>query len=137
MRACGGLNPPRGEDTITSQDKATDLANAIIEKKAQEVVLLDVTNLVDYVDCFLLATGTSSPHLDAMTDEVQRVAKALGLELLGVEGRGSGTWVLLDYGDLLIHLFSSEGRGFYDLDGLWCDAERTELTDDCSAFATA
>ncbi len=137
MRTTGGTVPSRGDTTITPHDKATELATAIIDKKAQEVVLLDVTELVDYVDCFLLATGNSPPHLDAMTDEVQRVAKEIGLELIGVEGRGSGTWVLLDYGDLLVQLFSREGRGFYDLDGLWCDAERTELTDDCSEFATA
>ena len=104
------------------------MAEALLDKKAQDVVLLDVTKLVDYVDGFLIATGTSQPHLDALTDAVTRAAPEVGFTTLGVEGRGGKSWVLIDCGDVLVHLFSREARGFYDLDGLWCDAPRTELS---------
>ncbi len=115
------------EDTaIPTDDKATKLADAILEKKGEDVVLLDVSELVGYADCFVIATGSSAPHLEAMTDAVVRAAVATGARPAGVEGRGGKAWVLIDCGDVLVHLFSHEARGFYDLDGLWCDAPREE-----------
>ena len=123
------------DSTISPLLKAHSLAQALLDKKAQEVVLLDVTELVDYVDGFLIATGTSQPHLDALTDAASRAAKEAGLTVLGIAGRGGQSWVLIDCGDVLVHLFSREARGFYDLDALWCDAERTEF--DAEASATA
>lgn len=114
------------EQTISPQEKATVLASAIHDKKGEEIAILDVKELVDYVDYFVIATGTSQPHLDAMTDAVARTGERT-LRPLGVEGRGSASWVLLDFGDVLVHLFSAQSRGFYDLDELWCDAPRVEL----------
>jgi ribosome-associated protein len=127
---------PHEEDTtISPLQKAQSLAQALLDKKAQDVVLLDVTELVDYVDGFLVATATSQPHLDALTDAVSRAAQELEMRVLGVEGRGTKSWILIDIGDVLVHLFSAEARGFYDLDGLWCDASRTEFTPEESATA--
>ena len=123
------------DSAISPLQKATMLAQALLDKKAQDVVLLDVTQLVDYVDGFLIATGTSQPHLDALTSTVTRAATDVGLTTLGVEGRGGKSWVLVDCGDVLIHLFSGEARGFYDLEGLWCDAARTEFDPEESATA--
>ena len=123
------------DSAISPLMKATMLAQALLDKKAQDVVLLDVTQLVDYVDGLLIATGTSQPHLDALTDTVTRAAADVGLTTLGVEGRGGKSWVLVDCGDVLIHLFSGEARGFYDLEGLWCDAARTEFDPEESATA--
>jgi len=126
----------REEDsTISPLQKAHNLAQALLEKKAQDVILLDVTQLVDYVDGFLIATATSQPHLDALTDAVSRAATEVEMSLLGVEGRGTKSWILIDLGDVLVHLFSQEARGFYDLDGLWCDATRTEFSSEESATA--
>jgi ribosome-associated protein len=119
---------PEEDTTISPLQKAHSLAQALLDKKAQDVVLLDVTQLVDYVDGFLIATATSQPHLDALTDAVTRSAQELEMRVLGVEGRGTKSWILIDIGDVLVHLFSGEARGFYDLDGLWCDAARTEFS---------
>ena len=127
--------PPQEDTTISPLQKANMLAQALLDKKAQDVVLLDVTQLVDYVDGFLIATGTNQPHLDALTQTTTRAASEVGLATLGVEGRGTGNWVLIDCGDILVHLFSQEARGFYDLDTLWCDAGRTEFDSEDSATA--
>ena len=91
-----------------------------------------MSELVGYADSFVIATGTSAPHLEAMTDAVVRAAAQADARPAGVEGRGGKSWVLIDCGDVLVHLFSAEARGFYDLDGLWCDAPREELSTDAS-----
>lgn len=125
-------DPGREENTIPTDNKANLLANAILEKKGTDVVLLHVSELVGYADSFVIATGTSAPHLEAMTDAVVRAAAQADARPAGVEGRGGKSWVLIDCGDVLVHLFSAEARGFYDLDGLWCDAPREELSTDAS-----
>jgi len=117
------------EPAIVTETKASILADAILEKKGEEVVLLEVTKLLDFADTFILATGTSPPHLDAMSEAVQIAGKAAGFTSMGVEGSQRSNWILIDFGDVVVHLFSREGRGVFDLDGLWCDAPRTELTD--------
>lgn len=132
-RSGRGTNPEREEIAIPTDNKATLLAEAILEKKGEDVVLLHVSELVGYADCFVIATGTSSRHLEAMTDAVVRAAAEADARPAGVEGRGGQSWVLIDCGDVLVHLFSVEARGFYDLDGLWCDAPREELSADASA----
>lgn len=103
------------------------LAEAILRKKGEDVVLLDVSDLVDYTDQFVIATGTSPPHLQAMIAELDEAASRAGLKRTGVEGGSASNWVLVDYGDVVVHLFLRESRGFYDLDGLWSDAGRVEL----------
>lgn len=120
----------REEPVISKEDKATILANAILEKKGEEIVLLEVTKLLDFADTFILATGSSPPHLDAMSDAVLAAGKAAGFKSMGVEGSQRSSWILIDFGDVVVHLFSKEGRGVFDLDGLWCDAPRTELNDE-------
>ncbi len=108
-----------------------------MDKKGEEVVLLEVGHLVSYAERFLLATAHSPPHLDALQEAVLEAGRAVGIRPLGVEGSKRGSWILIDYGDVVVHLFSREGRGFYDLDGLWCDAPRTELTDDLPGASPA
>ena len=127
----------RQEATISPLHKATLLAQALVDKKGQDVLLLDVTQVVDYVDLVLVATGTSQPHLDAMTDALHRTGVESGFRHSGMEGRGSNSWVLVDFGDVVVHLFSRESRGFYDLEDLWSDAPRTEFGDESDELATA
>jgi len=127
----------RREADISPLQKATLLAHALVDRKGQDVVLLDVTHLVDYVDYFLLATGTSQPHLDAMTEALQRAGAEGDFRHSGMEGRGSNSWVLVDFGDVVVHLFSVDSRGFYNLEDLWCDAPRTEFGDESGELATA
>jgi ribosome-associated protein len=129
---------PRGaclpEDRTISQDSieqlAQDLAKAALEKKAQDVVILDLRGLVDFADFFVLATATNARQVRAIVESVRGAARLdHGVTSSGVEGQGSGRWVLADFGDIILHVFDRDMRGFYDLDGLWRDAPRLEVPD--------
>ena len=97
---------------------------AILEKKAESVVVLDVRGLTSIADAFIICSGRSSRQVSAVADHVERFLKQEGIRPLSVEGRKEGHWVLMDYGHVIIHVFYTETRTFYDLEGLWVDAKR-------------
>jgi len=103
------------------------LAAAALEKKALDLVALDVHELTSFADAFLLATGSSDRHVRAVADAVLEAAQQAGGPVLGVEGYEEGRWVLLDLGDVIVHVFQGEARSTYDLDRLWEDAEAIDL----------
>lgn len=95
------------------------------EKKAEDMVLLDLTNLSDVCDFFLILTATNARQLDAVVDAIEeKVRINCNLKPLGREGRAGASWVLLDYGPLVVHAFLPEARDFYRLERLWGDAPR-------------
>ncbi|WP_027882437.1 ribosome silencing factor [Meiothermus rufus] len=96
---------------------------ALEDKKAENVVALDLTGVSDTLDYFVIATGTSQPHLQALERAVREKLEEQGIRARGVEGP-SPRWVLLDYGAVLVHLMSPEAREYYDLEGFWADAKR-------------
>ena len=96
------------------------------QKKAENIVALDLRGVSDTLDYFLIATGTSTPHLEALERAVREGLEEIGVRPESVEGPSS-RWVLLNYGPLLVHLMSPEAREYYDLEGLWADAERVVL----------
>jgi ribosome-associated protein len=98
------------------------IAAAILDKKGEDVVALDVRGLVSFADSFILATGTSDRHVKTLADAVTERARELGLESRGSEGYDDGRWVLIDLGDVVVHLFQREVREHYDLERLWGDA---------------
>jgi ribosome-associated protein len=101
---------------------------AALEKKALEPVLLDVTAESTYTDYILLVSGRSDRHVQAVSDAVQeQLKKRLGKRPIGVEGQRDGQWSLLDFGDLVVHVFYHPVREFYDLEGLWIDAPRVPI----------
>ena len=103
-------------------------AQAIADKKGSDVTLLDVSELVVLTDLFLIATGTSNRHVKSLAEEVEHVLKTtVERRPLRREGEDHGRWVLLDYGDLVIHVFDSETRDYYELERLWGDAPNVEL----------
>jgi len=102
-------------------------AAAIEDKKGLDVVLLDVSRLVVVTDLFLIATGTSARHVKTLVEEVEERLKRVGRRPLRREGTEYGKWVLLDYGDLVVHVFDAETREYYDLERLWGDAPRLEV----------
>ena len=104
--------------------KALDLA---LEKKAVEPVLLDVRELCGYCNYQLIVSGRSDRQVDAISDGVVAGLRDLGLRALGTEGKRSGHWSLLDFGDVVVHVFLHSLREHYDLEGLWNDAPRVEL----------
>jgi ribosome-associated protein len=104
-------------------------AEAIIDKKGDDVALLDVSDLLVVTDVFVIGTGTSSRHVRSLSDDVEHhLREVLDERPLRKEGADYGRWVLLDYGDLIVHLFDAETRDFYDLERLWADAPRLEFT---------
>jgi len=99
-------------------------AEAALAKKAEDVVILDVRGLTSYADYFVLATGTSDRQVMAIADSIQEEMRKAGYRKLGIEGYELGEWVLLDYGDVVAHVFDEDIRRLYDIEGLWAEAPR-------------
>jgi ribosome-associated protein len=97
---------------------------AIRGRKAQQLVILDVGDLTSVADAFLICSGKSNRQVTAIADYVQRDLKEQGRRPIHIEGKKEGHWVLMDYGDVIIHVFYEPLRRFYDLEGLWSDAKR-------------
>ena len=102
-------------------------AYAIFSKKGMDIVLLDVEGLFVLSDVFVIATGTSRPHVQSLAEHVEeRMSQELGIKPLRSEGRAEAEWVLLDFGDVIVHLFQASAREFYGLERLWADAEKVD-----------
>lgn len=100
-------------------------ADAIFSKKGADIVLLDVESQFFLSDVFVIATGTSRPHVQALAEHVEeRLGESHGVKPLRVEGKAEAEWLLLDYGDIIVHLFQSAARDFYSLERLWGDSEK-------------
>ena len=99
----------------------------MLDKKALEVVLLDVRGMTSYADWFVLGSGESERQVGATAEHVRDKLREEGWRTIGTEGFETGHWVLLDYGAVVVHLFSIEVRAFYDLDGLWADAPKEKV----------
>jgi ribosome-associated protein len=107
-----------------ARPRAMLVAQAGLDKKAEDVLVLDVRGLTSYADYFVLMTADSERQAGAIADAVDERLKREGATKVGVEGYESGRWILIDYGDVVAHVFNPEARGFYDLEGLWADAPR-------------
>ncbi len=117
--------PPRVGSTRESSAKLALLAaEAGLEKKASAVEIVDVYGRVDYADFLVLMTGSSDRHVGAIADAVEELLKKHGTLSIATEGRSSASWVLIDFVDIVVHVFQRETRAVYDLDGLWMDASR-------------
>ena len=100
-------------------------ADAIFAKKGLDIVLLDVEETFSLADVFVIASGTSRPHVQSLADHVEeKLREDEGMKPLRREGRSEGEWVLLDFGDVIVHLFQESPREFYALERLWADSER-------------
>jgi ribosome-associated protein len=116
----------------TRQVQATKVAaeaaiEAALDKKALLPVLLDVSSRASYTDFIGIVSGRSDRQVDAIAEHVIRALGALGWRLLGREGNGNGRWTLLDFGDIVLHVFFHPVREFYDIESLWIDAPRVKL----------
>lgn len=100
-----------------------------MDKKAQDVVILDVRGMTSYADYFVIASAETDRQVNAMAENVQVQLKTGegNLRPIGTEGFETGQWVLLDYGEVVAHLFITDLRAHYDLEGLWADASREKL----------
>jgi len=98
-----------------------------LDKKAEEPLILDVRELTSYADFFVVLSGTNERQVVAIAEGIARGLREEGHRHLGMEGADQGRWVLIDYGDFLVHVFHQEQRPIYDLEGLWADARRVEV----------
>ncbi|HOF87259.1 MAG TPA: ribosome silencing factor [Armatimonadota bacterium] len=112
---------------MDSLDVTRFVTTTLMEKKALELVALDLRGLTIIADFFVVATGASAPHLRALVEAVQETAKRQGITGVRAEGEEASGWVLLDLGEVVVHLFNPEQREFYKLERLWADAERLPL----------
>ncbi len=103
-------------------DRIACVADAALDMKAEKVVALDVRKLTSYADTLVIATGNSDRHARSIADSVVGALRAAGRKPLGLEGYDEGRWVLIDGGDVIIHVFQSQVRDDYDLERLWSDA---------------
>ena len=116
-------------------DKARLCLQAVGERKAISPVLLEVEKLSSITDYFLIASGNSTRQVQAIADHVSRRMKEMGFKLYGTEGEREGHWILMDYGDVVIHIFYQPFREFYDIEGLWVEARRIQPAADDDAEA--
>jgi ribosome-associated protein len=103
---------------------AIDIATAALEKKAVGLEVLDVSGRADYADFLVLMSGRSDRQVAALADGIDEALRPSGRRPLNVEGKNAGRWVLMDYGDVIVHVFLEDVRSEYDLEGLWDDARR-------------
>ena len=108
-------------DAVSSLNRYIEAAS---EKKALNLVVLDVRDLTSIADVFIICSGRSNRQVNAIADSIVAKLKKHKIKPLSVEGTGEGHWVLLDYGHVVIHVFYEPVREFFDLEGLWADAKR-------------
>lgn len=110
-----------------SRTKFLLCVKAAIEKKAFDLVLLEMKKMTSFTDYFLLCSGKSDRQVQAIAQAIEEELEKKEMRPLGQEGRNEGRWILMDYGDVVVHIFLEPVRAFYDLEGLWIDAPRIEL----------
>ena len=114
---------------LTPKQIAYEVTKALDAKKGMDIMLLKIDRVSSLADYFLICTGTSNTHVKTLCDYVEYTLEQLGEKMLGREGHRGNTWELLDYGTIVIHVFTDEARKFYDLERLWADAENVDLKD--------
>ena len=116
------------EQTITAREMAIVAARAADEKKATDIVIQNVGDLIGETDYFVIVTASNSRQVGAIIDEIEeKVAKNCGVKPISIEGRANLSWVLMDYGSVVVHVFLPETRDYYRLERLWGEAPRVEL----------
>ncbi|MFC1837234.1 ribosome silencing factor [Thermodesulfobacteriota bacterium] len=113
----------------TSSELARLCAHAAVEKKGEDPVILDVRKLCSFTDYFIIISGRSTRHVQGLAEAIEDELRSKKLSTSKSEGLREGTWVLLDYNNVVVHIFYSETRKFYDIEGLWHDAPRVPVDD--------
>ena len=118
----------RSKNVVDARTKALLCARQAINYKAQDLVLLDVAEISSFADYFIICSGRSSRQVQGLADHLEESLKEVGIRPLGIEGRREGHWILMDYGDVIIHIFYEPTRQVYELESLWSEAKPVDLT---------
>jgi ribosome-associated protein len=134
------LHPPQAaaatgaaqKTQFTDVDPEVQLAiRSAAEKKATDIVVLDLRQIASFAEFFLIASGANQRQVQAISDEIEeQLKKQLSTRPVRIEGYNVAEWVLMDYGDFIVHIFNKEAREFYDLERLWRDAVKVAIPDD-------
>ena len=116
-------------ETVQAKEMAKIAYHALDEKKGRDIRIIDIAGISVLADYFIIANGSSESQVQAMVDNVEEEMHKAGYSLKQREGYGSGNWVLLDFGDVIVHVFDKENRLFYDLERIWRDGKNIEITE--------
>lgn len=125
------LKKAKAPGVSTASDEAREIAITVavsaLEKKATGLEVIDVSGKVDYADFLVLMSGRSDRHVTALSSSIEEALRKRGKRALAVEGLPHANWVLMDFGDVVVHVFQDDARAAYDIDGLWMDARRVPV----------
>lgn len=119
-------------DKIPGLAPSSDLTAALeaaLDKKAQDIAVIDVGEVCSFTDSFVICTGTSIRHNQTIADGIEERLEQMGIKSLHIEGRTEGEWILMDYFDFVIHIFTARTREFYDLERLWRAGTRRDVNE--------
>ena len=116
-------------ETVQAKEMAKIAYHALDEKKGEDIRIIDIAGISVLADYFIIANGSSESQVQAMVDNVEEEMHKAGYSLKQREGYGSGNWVLLDYGDVIVHVFDKENRLFYDLERIWRDGKNIGIAE--------
>ncbi|MGC2064255.1 MAG: ribosome silencing factor [Thermodesulfovibrionales bacterium] len=117
---------------LESRGLAVLAAEAALAKKSENPVVLELAGLTIVADYFVICSGESTTQVRAISEHIEEELRRAGIKPIGIEGRSYSHWVLLDYGDVIVHVFEKETRVFYDLEKLWMDAKTIDVDEDKS-----
>ena len=112
-----------------SREMAKTACHALSEKKAEDLRIIEISEISPLADYFIIATGANTNQIEAMRDAVEEALYKAGVQVKQIEGNRSSSWLLMDYGEIIVHVFSKEDRLFYDLEKIWTDGKRIEVDD--------
>ena len=114
---------------MTSKELTKLAVAALEDRKAEDVTVIDISEISPIADYFIIANGTNQNQLQAMRDAADEALYKAGVKVKQIEGNQSSTWILMDYGDIIIHIFSKEDRLFYDLERTWRDGKVVDVSE--------
>ena len=121
---------------ISAKKSALIAVNAALEKKARNTLVLNMKKKSSLSDYFIICSGSSDRQVQTIASSIEETLKKAGRLPIGIEGERIGKWVLMDYGDIVIHIFFDPVRDFYDIERLWADVPRLAIDDDAEALTT-
>lgn len=115
----------------TGKDQSKEIAKlaiqALEDKKAEDIKVIDISEVSVLADYFIIASGTNRSQIQALTDNVEEMLGKAGMAVKQIEGYDSANWILMDFGDIIVHIFDKENRLFYDLERIWRDGKSVDL----------
>lgn len=114
---------------MTSLETARTAAKALCERKGEDIMVIKIRDISSIADYFVIATGSSNTHVKSLADNVEFRLDNEGVSVSHIEGYRSDSWILLDYVDVIVHVFSEEARDYYSLERLWQDGEQVDISD--------